>query len=629
MTQPSAARFPAPPPQQGKKGSGTATILFYPVDRMANYLKSSRDAIAAQLSKLPGVKAVRVNFRRNVVAVDANASADLDPLLGVSTICDIKVRAKEAGGNTCTGRVFRVDRTLSAEDILSGIESKVPVLACSRSRNDVILRFAGTHPPEEIYLFKLRRPVRARQPRPLQCLQCGVIGHATAACTAKPRCLRCGRDHHQSQCDSPRPRTYSWQTEPDTLGSDHLPIVITPSTEPPPPKVVYRVVRWSQFRELSAKPSSTENFFLHVAQCAASATIRCVVPSGTPVPDIKLLNLRAARRKAQRRARRTGKPEHRTICKRLDALCLRHAKRLRQRSWINVCKALDQLRSQARGWRILSRMLCPRAPRYPVLSIAVDRGITSEALAELLADHLIAPAVNHNQATSFINGSILLVVGRFPPELCALCNEPFAPHELDAVLARKRKLRSAPGPDRITYQMLANLDSPERRRLLEAYNHVFSTGVVPEEWRTATIVPILKRGKPPKHLNSYRPISLTSVAGKTMEEMALRRLQWLAETCNSLAPEQRGFRRSRSTADCISEIAAFLEEARFKKEAAYLVLLDVKSAFDSLSDSSILEALVFLGVNGRLFAYLKAFLSDRSSRVRAGDALSSPRPVTA
>ncbi|KAK8783202.1 hypothetical protein V5799_015457 [Amblyomma americanum] len=251
---------------------------------MANYLKSSRDAIAAQLSKLPEVKAVRVNFRRNVVAVDANASADLDPLLGVSTICDIKVRAKEAGGNTCTGRVFRVDRTLSAENILSGIESKVPVLACSRSGNDVILRFAGTHPPEEIYLFKLRRPVRARQPRPLQCLQCGVIGHATAACTAKPRCLRCGRI----------------TTNPSAT---HL------GREPPPPKVVYRVVRWSQFRELSAKPSSTENFFLHVAQCAASATIRCVVPSGTPVPDIKLLNLRAARRKAQRRAHRTGKLE--------------------------------------------------------------------------------------------------------------------------------------------------------------------------------------------------------------------------------------------------------------------------------------------------------------------------------
>ncbi|KAK8771203.1 hypothetical protein V5799_025554 [Amblyomma americanum] len=234
--QPSAARFTAAPPQQGKK-SGIATVLYYPVDRMANYLKPTRDAIAAQLSKLPGVKAVRVNFRRNVVAVDAHASADLDPLLGITTICDIKVRAKEAGGNSCTGRVFRVDRALSTEDIMSGIECKVPVLACTRSGNDIILRFAGTHPPEEVSLFKLRRPVRARLPRPLQCLQCGVIGHATAVCTAKPRCLRCGRDHHKSRCDSPRPRCIN-------CNGTHT------STEP-------RCPRWQQERKVAVLLASS------------------------------------------------------------------------------------------------------------------------------------------------------------------------------------------------------------------------------------------------------------------------------------------------------------------------------------------------------------------------------------
>ncbi|KAK8775013.1 hypothetical protein V5799_010454, partial [Amblyomma americanum] len=493
--QPSAARFTAAPPQQGKK-SGIATVLYYPVDRMANYLKPTRDAIAAQLSKLPGVKAVRVNFRRNVVAVDAHASADLDPLLGITTICDIKVRAKEAGGNSCTGRVFRVDRALSTEDIMSGIECKVPVLACTRSGNDIILRFAGTHPPEEVSLFKLRRPVRARLPRPLQCLQCGVIGHATAVCTAKPRCLRCGRDHHKSRyltggpvecvavtvrlggtdttvasvyvrpgnpwdarlivrltqrikqnllicgdfncrhvewgsrtssrqgCDvldairaaglnllntgSPtfvRPSctptaidlsvaspdcAYDWSTHPDTAGSDHLPIDILPRTERPADKVTYSVVQWSRFRELCEEnPCEPHSFFDHIAACASGATIRCAVLPGTPVPDIKLLNLRAARRRAQRRARRTNKPAHWTIYKRLDAACLRHAKRLRRRSWISVCRALDEPRAQARGWRILSSMLHSKAPRFPALSIAVAKGIDALALADLLAEHFV------------------------------------------------------------------------------------------------------------------------------------------------------------------------------------------------------------------------------------------------
>ncbi|KAK8767369.1 hypothetical protein V5799_005851 [Amblyomma americanum] len=173
---------------------------------MANFLSTTKDAIAAQISKLPGVKAVRVNLRRNVVAVDTHPTADLQPLLDVSIICGVKARAKEAGGCTCTGRVFRVDRALSTDDIMAGIESRVPVISCTRSGSDIILRFAGQEPPQEISLFKLRRYVRARLPRPLQCFQCGTYGHATAACTAKPRCLRCGNDHHASQCDSNKPR---------------------------------------------------------------------------------------------------------------------------------------------------------------------------------------------------------------------------------------------------------------------------------------------------------------------------------------------------------------------------------------------------------------------------------------
>ncbi|KAK8775200.1 hypothetical protein V5799_031455 [Amblyomma americanum] len=168
---------------------------------------------------------------------------------------------------------------------------------------------------------------------------------------------------------------YDWSTHPDTAGSDHLPIDILPRTERPADKVTYSVVQWSRFRELCEENScEPHSFFDHIAACASGATIRCAVLPGTPVPDIKLLNLRAARRRAQRRARRTNKPAHWTIYKRLDAACLRHAKRLRRRSWISVCRALDEPRAQARGWRILSSMLHYKAPRFPALSIAVAKG---------------------------------------------------------------------------------------------------------------------------------------------------------------------------------------------------------------------------------------------------------------
>ncbi|KAK8765193.1 hypothetical protein V5799_032198 [Amblyomma americanum] len=36
--------------------------------------------------------------------------------------------------------------------------------------------------------------------------------------------------------------------------------------------------------------------------------------------------------------------------------------------------------------------------------------------------------------------------------------------------------------------------------LLQTYNEVWSTGCLPEAWRTALVVPVLKVGKPPADL---------------------------------------------------------------------------------------------------------------------------------
>ncbi|KAK8761644.1 hypothetical protein V5799_027089 [Amblyomma americanum] len=119
---------------------------------------------------------------------------------------------------------------------------------------------------------------------------------------------------------------YLWEREADTQGSDHYPTTLIPSYRDRAATRCYSVVRWAKFRELSSAPVPVgKDYFAHVAQSARTATARCTVPIGAPVPDVKLLNLRAARRAAQRRAIRTRKPEHWTLCNRLDAACRRHA----------------------------------------------------------------------------------------------------------------------------------------------------------------------------------------------------------------------------------------------------------------------------------------------------------------
>ncbi|KAH7945599.1 hypothetical protein HPB49_013244 [Dermacentor silvarum] len=386
---------------------------------------------------------------------------------------------------------------------------------------------------------------------------------------------------------------------------------------------------------MCARPSRSSDYFAHIAECAGRATTRVIVPAGTPCPDIKLLNVRAARRRAQRRAVRSGAAADWTTYNRLDAVCRRHARQLRRRSWAGLCSSLAKPRNQHRGWRVLSALLNPRTPRFPVLAIAVAHGISELALAEQLADAFAAAATAPLLGVPAVALRALYVAvfvrggdqSTHAQAITSLCEEDFTFHELQRVLRRGRR-RSAPGQDGVTHQMLRNLDEDQRHLLLNAFNGVLRSGCLPESWRSALVVPVLKSGKPPRSLASYRPVSLTSVPGKTMEAMALSRLQWIADVRGVFPPEQCGFRTHRSAADCLAAVVGTLEQASRDGHAAFLLLLDVQSAFDSLPHDTIISAVRALGVEGRLLAYVRAFLTDRSSVVRVGRATSSPRSVT-
>ena len=70
---------------------------------------------------------------------------------------------------------------------------------------------------------------------------------------------------------------------------------------------------------------------------------------------------------------------------------------------------------------------------------------------------------------------------------------------------------------------------------------------MPESWKEADIVPILKPDKDNYITASYRSISILPCLGKLMERIVSTRLiWWLESSCVSLTA-QCGFRPSRST----------------------------------------------------------------------------------
>ena len=110
---------------------------------------------------------------------------------------------------------------------------------------------------------------------------------------------------------------------------------------------------------------------------------------------------------------------------------------------------------------------------------------------------------------------------------------------------------TATGPDKVAYPMLKHLPRSGMDLLLHIFNLSWSSHSFPSIWKTSSIIPIRKMGKPLDSPASFRPISLTSCVSKLFERIILSRLLFFLESNSILSPCQAGFRPGQSTLDQI------------------------------------------------------------------------------
>ena len=186
---------------------------------------------------------------------------------------------------------------------------------------------------------------------------------------------------------------------------------------------------------------------------------------------------------------------------------------------------------------------------------------------------------------------------------------------------------TSPGQDRISYEMLKHLDDMALEEILNMFNYIWGEGELPEKWKHAVIIPILKPGKDPSAPSSYRPIALTAVLCKVMERMVTNRLVYVLETNNFFANYQNGFRVGKNTLDSLAVLDQDIRKAIVNKESVIGVFLDIEKAYDSMWKDGVLIKLHRAGIGGRMFYWIKDFLNKRSIQVRVGGELSEPMGI--
>jgi len=179
-----------------------------------------------------------------------------------------------------------------------------------------------------------------------------------------------------------------------------------------------------------------------------------------------------------------------------------------------------------------------------------------------------------------------------------------------------RRLRrgAAGGPDKIGPQLLLELAGEVAKPLAMVMRRSLNEGKVPQDWKTANVSPIFKKGTKSSPSN-YRPVSLTSVCCKLMESIVKDEVVRHLERHKLIKPSQHGFMRGKS---CTSNLLSFLEKmtaAVDRGEPVDVVFLDFAKAFDKVPTERLIKKVRAHGISGRVLNWISAWLRGRKQRV--------------
>lgn len=190
--------------------------------------------------------------------------------------------------------------------------------------------------------------------------------------------------------------------------------------------------------------------------------------------------------------------------------------------------------------------------------------------------------------------------------------------------AIKRLRNTAPGADGHTGKLFKLGGTALAKWLHRTILAVWATGVAPQEWKEAQLVPIHK-SKDRLQPDNYRGVTLLAAAGKVYVQVLHQRIRGHLDS--QLLDAQNGFRPGRGTGDALFCARRLAELARDFQRPLYAGFVDFRKAFDSVHRPALWQLLRARGVAPKVVDLIEDLYDGCSAQVWAAGSLSEPFPM--